>query len=187
MTRRLARAVALVAALALTPALVRCAPEPAAADHSGYETAVGGGHWSTAHGPLTVCVTDKRLERDTRDVARLWVDAGFPLGFTYRGVCSSMDAADVAVRWAPDGYPYEGTNGSSYLPDGHIGDCDITTQRRNQGGTHHILLHELGHCLGLGHSADPTSVMGGASTIGPHDLEALAATYVPHTEPPPPV
>ena len=47
-----------------------------------------------------------------------------------------------------------------------------------------VLMHEFGHTLGLGHSADGNSVMGGKSRAGlsSTDAQGLRATYAHHRD-----
>lgn len=107
-----------------------------------------------------------------------------------------------------DGQPFDGPRGviaHAYLPSPardylHEGDVHFDADEQwsldlaaaiPQVDLQTVALHEIGHALGLGHSADPTAVMapryqGARRTPAPDDVAAIQAIYgVRSAEPPP--
>lgn len=92
-----------------------------------------------------------------------WAATGIPLRFVY---CSSPGDADVRIRWTDHlnrktGSTTWRTDRSGWLLSGditlatHISDG----HELDAHGMRAIALHEVGHALGLSHSADPQDIM----------------------------
>lgn len=112
------------------------------------------------------------------------------LGFTAfsQERCSSL-SIDVSFNLAPSSDDFADTFGfaTMAIDNGVISDCDITISSdvAYHGPTvYQVLLHEMGHCIGLGddvYSIDLNSVMsyklliGGEATL--HDVSLIQSVY----------
>lgn len=72
---------------------------------------------------------------------------------------------------------------SDWDSDGFTDECIVTLPPWHQ--TFIVILHEVGHCLGLGHSAFDDAVMWAecCNAIGSDDIEGIAALYGPQLAP----
>lgn len=118
-----------------------------------------------------------------------WSEAGFPMRFNF---IYDSSAADIRVRWK-DRFPPEDGQRIGVTERIHTNEFWISTARidianhdstgrqiptRMVGG---ILLHEIGHALGLNHANDPTSVMYreyATTMISPSDRATLRLLYL---------
>lgn len=110
--------------------LLSCAVPPVV---SPLDSAIG---WNTCP---SVGTNVSRFRRDVKIAAREW---GIPFNV-------DCDGADICVEW-----------GSGYPPAGFVG-LPLRQPCTAHVNTHttDVILHEVGHCIGLDHSRDPWSVM----------------------------
>lgn len=150
------------------------------------------------------------FENDTADVTteqRAVLDA---MGIWSRGTAltftpaASADDADLRISWATgdhsDGFPFDGLNGTlahAYFPppthsepiagDVHFDDAETWTTDIQSSSAQPIDLvtvaaHELGHALGLDHSAVTTALMdpfyrGSHRFLDPDDMAGIRSLY----------
>jgi len=139
-----------------------------------------------AWGKATITIADRTHTTEAKDAARRW-DAVSPLSLPVKG---GQDA-DITIRWGDlSAYGYAGTADWTFGSDGRPTHCEIVLsdryknrQLRQQWATT-ILLHELGHCLGLAHTTDLTvpSVMRAVAGSNfkypqPYDIDQLRTLY----------
>jgi hypothetical protein len=126
-----------------------------------------GPHWSAESRELVV--VDRTGDPDWRsaieEAATVWNGAGADLHLSFEtgdGECG-FDGTRIGVCLGDtrvDG-PFDGMS-RDMVDNGHIqgayievcDDCDLDQARRNE-----VMVHELGHALGLDHSDDPNSIM----------------------------
>jgi predicted Zn-dependent protease len=120
-----------------------------------------------------------------RDAFHIWTAAGAPVRFVF---VSDSSRADVKVLWL-DSLP-EGRAGQvTRLADqrGWLRSAIIELSTRNIAGkaqdsttVRAVALHEVGHLLGLEHSADERDIMAAwvtAQSLTVHDRFAMRALY----------
>ena len=159
----------------------------------------GPGRWPSDAGGVSLTWSIRSAESmpswmhgATRDAFAAWSAVE---GVTF---VETTGAADVEVRFDPiDGR--DGTVGEAaffYNPaTGHIDGAEITMDRAepwNAADYYNVLVHEIGHTLGLAHSDAPGSVMGagydwhGVDTrlpLHPDDIAGVRALYGPTASP----
>lgn len=96
------------------------------------------------------------------------------------GGCSSTPDISLQIL---EPWPYtDGTAGYASWQGTNtvLQHCTITVPLRNQAHTG-VILHEVGHCLGLNHSADRNATMYPycCAPIGPDDIAGIQALYGP--------
>jgi hypothetical protein len=114
-----------------------------------------------------------------------WSATGIPLRFTYVG---SPDDADIRVRWTE--HLDHKTGSTTWRTDRHgnllSGDILLATHISDghpldARGMRAIALHEVGHSLGLSHSANPNDIMASlvrVDSISPTDGNTIRLIYV---------
>ncbi len=168
MMRRLLAAAVLAAAV-LTPS-------PASADHQ-----YGNPHWGHHYRPR-VCALDPSIWHYSAEAEYGWNVNGYPNGFV-TGPCGSLAEGNISYEWGDPGGGYAGVSLDTvvYDPALHMDRCRIIVQPSlPEYNRHETFNHELGHCLGLGHSAEVYSVMNAlvrTKNQSVHDAQAMAATY----------
>lgn len=101
---------------------------------------------------------------EVRDAFRQWMDTGIPVRFTF---VSDSGRADVHVRFVDRfGDPISGKTRWARDEEWWIVDGDIVLAVHHDGGealdqlaVRAIALHEVGHLLGLDHTADISNIM----------------------------
>lgn len=158
------------------------------------------GHWPTARRHVVVVdrTGDPGWHQATRWAVARWNEAGADLHLSWAsrpGGCPSADGAITVCTSPRDDLARKGNPGmegftNPVLGPGHhtraadvfvCSDCRLDQDRRRVVAT-----HEVGHALGLAHSADIHSVMyqaGGSDLPDGHDQRVLRFIYAHHDEP----
>jgi predicted Zn-dependent protease len=134
--------------------------------------------WPDRSEALTVAIIEggpngysSRMAAHVRDAFDAWEDAGVPLRFTF---VTDTTAADITVHWI-DNFNFDRAGQTDLTWDqmGHVRHASIALALRTSNGIRlpdHALLsvaiHEVGHALGLPHSADSNDVMFPATRTG---------------------
>jgi len=137
------------------------------------------GHWSTDHRTLTRWAVER------------WNESGTDLRITWTAGSGTCGYAGTTIGVCPESSVRLGNLGTLHLQGitdqqrrgDHVrgalirvcSDCDLGSSRRHQ-----VAIHELGHALGLLHSARPESAMypsGGPEAPDLLDYQELRDTY----------
>ena len=134
--------------------------------------------WPDRNDPLSVAIIEggpsgysSRLAAHVRDAFDAWESAGVPLRFTF---VTDTTGADITVHWI-DNFNFDRAGQTDLTWDqmGHVRHASIALALRTSNGIRlpdHALLsvaiHEVGHALGLPHSADSNDVMFPATRSG---------------------
>ncbi len=134
--------------------------------------------WPDRSDPLAVAIIEggpagysSRMAAHIRDAFDEWEEAGVPLHFTF---ISDTTGADITVHWI-DNFNFDRAGQTDLTWDqlGHVRHASIALALKTSSGIRlpdHALLsvaiHEVGHALGLPHSADSNDVMFPATRSG---------------------
>lgn len=143
--------------------------------------------WVQPHASIDGWTTD--YVADVRRAFREWNDVNLPVRFAFTG---DSAAADVHVTFI-DHFDEEISGRTNWARDDDwwITDADIVLALYHRGGPmlddesmHAMSLHEVGHLLGLDHTADSTSVMASKVRVRVLSRADLATARLLYTLPP---
>jgi hypothetical protein len=142
--------------------------------------------------PVRVWVQPRSVLRDwwpdfperTRDAFYTWAAAGVPIRFLF---IDDSAAAEVRVRWVDRFAEAAGRTYWAHDQNWWIVDADIELAVHHPNGQRYdgdnirtIALHEVGHLIGLDHTANPDNIMSASvhvASLSAADLRTAAMIY----------